>query len=671
MLFIALYEHVSQKVILGRVLDVPLKVHRSLCGAGGEASRASDTVLPAEGCEKDPHRGMLEEGGACSSPKKTLDKEMQPRGIIASSPGGDATLAKRNSATENGFSNGAITRSIVEHNDYGIGRGAIPKRSTVAPSSNLIGYDGTSKPSFRVGSCLGVAPKGSLVTENDPGRGRGVTPQRDGENFPVSNGPVGGRGVNPQRNVEEKFAREKGLARGRASILQMHVGEGPAIENGPARGRGAILEKDVELVASRRNPSEVLPPNHHKIERILEEEEELPKPSTAKEMVSPDTDEGTPTECSRSVKAAPSADKEESNLSPEVSLTKNVGEGKPNFASLLEKGEVYNGFITLVDSFKHFTAAVVVDGTEYIFSEAHETLGATPFRGDFRPKVGSVVAAFSSIEQTWYRAQVLQADHPKYKVCFIDFGNKEEVEKVKTIPEGPFAELPELAFSARFFSGLKDDYEAQLKGMVKADSPIKFKVTAKKQFSVKVSLCEDDDENDTPVAEYILEQLLPRSSSAQTSGVKTTSVEIKAARETKASQQTNAQETKSSSQETKASFLETNAISPEKMAIFPETKAIFPGMGSLPETKAYPQGKPSSPEGKATSPETKAASLDTKAASLDAEASPPHSEAGQQAAPATGQQGSVLLEKDKEDQVLAVTGAQKDKKAVDAERGNV
>ncbi|XP_050691849.1 uncharacterized protein LOC126983254 isoform X2 [Eriocheir sinensis] len=663
------------------VLDDPVKVHRSLCGAGGEAPGASDTVLPAspvlaDGCEKDLHRGMLKEGGACCSPKKTLDNETQPRGNIASSPGGDTALTKRSSATENGFSSGAITGSIVEHNDHGIGRGAIPKRSTVAPSSNLIGYDGTSKPSFRVGSCLGVAPKGSLVTENGPGRGRGVTLQRDEENFAVSNGPVGGRGVNPQRNVEEKFAGESGLARGRASILQMHVEEGPAIEIGPARGRGAILQKDVELVASRRNPSEVLPPNHRKIERITEEEEELPKPSTAKEIVTPGTDEGTPTECSSSVKAASSTHKEESNPSPEVSSTKNVIEGKPNFASLLEKGKVYNGFITLVDSYKHFTAAVVVDGTEYIFSEAHETLGNTPFRGDFRPEVGSVVAAFSSIEQTWYRAQVLQADHPKYKVCFIDFGNKEEVEKVKTIPEGPFAELPELAFSARFFSGLKDDFEGQLKIMIKADSPIKFKVTAKKQFSVKVSLCEDDDENDTPVAEYILEQLLPRSFSAQTSEVKATSVEVKAAQETKAqetkaiSQETRAisQETKASSQESKASFLETKAIALEKMANFPKTKAIFPEMASFPETKASPQEKPSSPEAKATSPETKSASPDTKAASLDAEPTPPHSEAGQQAAPATGQQGSALLEKDKEDQVLAVSGVQKDREAVDVER---
>lgn len=721
--------------LIVRVLDDPLVVHHNLCGAGGGGSMASDGGLPSSlshgnGCEKDLQRGIQEEPGLCSSPKKTLDKEIYPRGSTASSPGGDALFSKRNSRAENGYSGGAISKNIVEQNGCGTGRGAIPKGSTsnVAPSSNLVGYDGSRKASFWLGNCLGPAPKGSLLTENDCARGRSAALQIDEENLAIENGPTRGKGVTQQRDNEKNCAMENDLSRGRgvtlesdkenlamknglgrgrgvalhsdaegnlavdktvgrgrASILQLHVEGGPGIENSPSRGRGATLQKDMELEASRRNPSEILPLNHCKTE-VMPEEVQLPKPTTTKEVVSSGTIASTSTECLSNDGATPSANKDATSASSEDSLIKNVADSRLNFASLLEKGKVYNGIITLVDSYKNFTAAVVVDGTEFIFSDADETFSAAPFRDDFKPEVGSLVGAFSSTEETWYRAQVLEADHPKYKVCFIDFGNKEEVQKVKPIPEGLFSELPELAFSARFYSGLIKEYEVQLKKMVQVDCPIKFRVAAKKQFSVKVILYDDVD-NDTAVAEYIFDHLLPHSSTeasetkaippetkAIPSAMKAISLEEKAissepkvsSQETKTSQEImSISETMAIFKKTKAIFpektlsLESEASSPETMASFPKTKAIFP------ESKSFQEAMTVSSDATTTSPDMKIGVTCPVPLMAVIEGDSPQ-EAG---APTTGQQGSTELGNDKEEQVIAVHGALTVKKAASAHKG--
>lgn len=77
------------------------------------------------------------------------------------------------------------------------------------------------------------------------------------------------------------------------------------------------------------------------------------------------------------------------------------------------------------------------------------------------------------------------------------------MEQVKPIPEGPFSELPELAFLAKLHTRINDQLQDKLKKMVQVDNSLKFKVIAKKGSSVKVALCEQEDEDDTAVAEYI------------------------------------------------------------------------------------------------------------------------------------------------------------------------
>ncbi|KAK8399905.1 hypothetical protein O3P69_002949 [Scylla paramamosain] len=191
-----------------------------------------------------------------------------------------------------------------------------------------------------------------------------------------------------------------------------------------------------------------------------------------------------------------------------VSPSKNASEIWMNFGTLLEIEKIYSGFITLAASYEQFTAAVVVEAVSCIFSEAHEILSTVPAGINFKPEVGSLVAAYSPTEETWYRARVLELEGSTYRVCYIDFGNKEAVEQIKPVPEGPFSELPELAFVAKIHSKINEQVQEKLKKMVQVYNSLKFKVIAKKGLYVKVALCEDEDKNNTAVAEYILEPLL-------------------------------------------------------------------------------------------------------------------------------------------------------------------
>ncbi|KAK8404251.1 hypothetical protein O3P69_000367 [Scylla paramamosain] len=191
-----------------------------------------------------------------------------------------------------------------------------------------------------------------------------------------------------------------------------------------------------------------------------------------------------------------------------ISPSKKAPETWLYFGSLLEIEKIYSGLITLADSYEQFTAVVMVEAASCIFSEAHEILSTVPVDLNFKPEVGSLVAAYSPTEETWYRARVLEIEGSTYRVCYIDLGNKEAVEQIKPVPEGSFSELPELAFFAKLHSKINDQVQEKLKKIIQTDNTLKFKVIAKKGLDVKIALCEDEDKNNTAVAEYILGPLL-------------------------------------------------------------------------------------------------------------------------------------------------------------------
>ena len=65
--------------------------------------------------------------------------------------------------------------------------------------------------------------------------------------------------------------------------------------------------------------------------------------------------------------------------------------------------------------------------------------------------VGSLGCARFSLDDVWYRAQVLAVEEAAYRVRFVDFGNAEVVPKVDfREPSGSFYDLAPQAICCRF-----------------------------------------------------------------------------------------------------------------------------------------------------------------------------------------------------------------------------
>lgn len=169
----------------------------------------------------------------------------------------------------------------------------------------------------------------------------------------------------------------------------------------------------------------------------------------------------------------------------------------PNLLPLTDKlklDTVYEGVITLVDSYKHFTAVIKTDQADCILGEAQEVLSNAPYDPNFKPEIGCIVAALSSSDNSWYRAYVHELVAGKYNVYYIDFGNMETVEVTKPLPAGLFTELPGLAVVATLYTEVDIKVQNQLQSIVMVNKPIAFKVIGKKSKSLKVSLlgCDPD-----------------------------------------------------------------------------------------------------------------------------------------------------------------------------------
>ena len=447
---INLIDEFLNKIFLGRVLDDPRQVKSSLCTAGGEVFRDPSAVLMPSFCTQTYEK----------DPSRVM-KEVDLCSTSISDAKREIQPTRSIGSTSADNFEGFPKMNIMTEKRVNVGMGATPKITLSEGGNCSVGRSSMPKRnsitgSSFVGGCTEF-PKESVVTEDGYVTEKNAVVQREPDKTPSLKCIIPNKSF---AEIEDNIDNEKGTS-----------------------------AKDLER---------------------------SPKPSVIEETITP-----IKSVASKSVASTcgDSLRKEESGsstmhdtMNSSIFSSKNFAENKLNSGSLLEVGEVYNGFITLVDSFEQFVGVIVVDGTEWIFTETHEILSTSPFGLNFKPEVGSLVAAFSPTEEIWYRARVLEVNGSKCRVCYIDYGNKEVVKQVKPLPEGPFSELPEFAILARLNSKVNGLIHEKLKNIVQVDNPIKFKVIAKKELLVKVALCEPEGEDDTVVAEYVFRPLLMPSS---------------------------------------------------------------------------------------------------------------------------------------------------------------
>ncbi|KAK4297217.1 hypothetical protein Pmani_030336 [Petrolisthes manimaculis] len=173
----------------------------------------------------------------------------------------------------------------------------------------------------------------------------------------------------------------------------------------------------------------------------------------------------------------------------------------PTVSDFLKLKCDYIGVITGAESFKNFTTAVFVEGCEDILSGADSFLSSIPPDREFRPQIGSLVAALSPRDESWYRAFVHSVDACSYYVCYIDFGNLERVSSVKPLPLGKPQEMPGFAMLAQIQSEATLKVQNVLQHTIREGGQVAFKVIDKKSELVKAALTVEGLSNDV---EYIL-----------------------------------------------------------------------------------------------------------------------------------------------------------------------
>ncbi|XP_069961395.1 protein tudor-like [Cherax quadricarinatus] len=168
----------------------------------------------------------------------------------------------------------------------------------------------------------------------------------------------------------------------------------------------------------------------------------------------------------------------------------------------LKLSQIYEGFITRVESYKYFTLVVNDTRARAFYPEAQELLVSAPFDEKFKPRVGCQVAATSLSDNSWNRAFIYKIEGENYHVIFIDLGNMETVKMVKPLPIGPLSELPGFAILAKIHCEVEPEIKMQLQKMITLEEKIVLKVISKKSKSLKVSLLSSD--SFIVVADYIL-----------------------------------------------------------------------------------------------------------------------------------------------------------------------
>ena len=101
---------------------------------------------------------------------------------------------------------------------------------------------------------------------------------------------------------------------------------------------------------------------------------------------------------------------------------------------LIKVGSKAGLIVVVSDQSSQFRGPIILEDTDesiFEFNSFAETIEDTP---NFRPSIGSIVAALSSSDSVWKRGYVTKVLESSYNVHFVDYGNDDSVVAVKPIP---------------------------------------------------------------------------------------------------------------------------------------------------------------------------------------------------------------------------------------------
>ncbi|XP_047478009.1 tudor domain-containing 6-like [Penaeus chinensis] len=164
----------------------------------------------------------------------------------------------------------------------------------------------------------------------------------------------------------------------------------------------------------------------------------------------------------------------------------------PEQRTLADKVQVgceYQGaVISNKGDYKTFTLTLMVETSDSVLDQVLEVLPSIPMDPDFKAVRGSLVAALSRQDGSWYRSYVHDVEEEEYSVCHIDFGDVEKVDKVKALPPGPLTDFPGYSMIGKLHALVRPEYQKELEALIVPDKQITIQVMGKKTSSLKIGI---------------------------------------------------------------------------------------------------------------------------------------------------------------------------------------
>ena len=124
-----------------------------------------------------------------------------------------------------------------------------------------------------------------------------------------------------------------------------------------------------------------------------------------------------------------------SSVAPVAPVTYQTPKSNSILDELVEKSSVQFSVTVGFDS-GCCIGSLITQSDDLAFLEFNSYALSLEAAADFRPSVGSVVAALSPEHDEWFRACIVAVDQNAYSVVYVDFGNSEDgIVSVKPVPE--------------------------------------------------------------------------------------------------------------------------------------------------------------------------------------------------------------------------------------------
>lgn len=165
--------------------------------------------------------------------------------------------------------------------------------------------------------------------------------------------------------------------------------------------------------------------------------------------------------------------------SPSVATSTSPARQSANsIINALEIGESVIFSVTINNGCDQFIGTIVRanDAEVLEFHSVMETLGTLQ---DFKPTVGSVVAALSIDHGQWFRAYVEKVENSTISVLYVDYGNREDVVSVRPIP--PNFQNVELAVNMTSSKNLSTSAKLYLEENMILESAHQIEIVSKKR----------------------------------------------------------------------------------------------------------------------------------------------------------------------------------------------